>query len=131
MPRLMTLITKEILGLFKYVMTLVYLCAGDILVAFKLVVSSLFNISLLMAYLHEYNKNSFIVVIKEFILIYMFCISEFIKVAGACSLLVVFSLSGLAFFSILHVAMQLQRRIICVSYQRAVFLKVLFSSVAG
>ena len=130
MPRLMTLITKEILGLFKYVMTLVYLCAGDILVAFKLVVSRLFTISLLMAYLLEYKK-SFIVVIKEFILIYMFCISEFIKVAGACSLLVVFSLSGLAFFSILHVAMQLQRRIICVSYQRAVFLKVLFSSVAG
>lgn len=62
--------------------------------------------------------------------LYLF-ISEFIKVAGACSLLVVFSLSGLAFFSILHVAMQLQRRHICVSYVRAVFLKVIFSSIAG
>jgi hypothetical protein len=56
---------------------------------------------------------------------------EFIKVAGACSLLVVFSLSGLAFFSVLHVAMQLQRREHIVSFQRAVFLKVVFSSVAA
>jgi hypothetical protein len=56
---------------------------------------------------------------------------EWIKVAGACSLLVVFSLSGLAFFSILHVAMQLQRRHICVSYKRAVFLKVICATVAA
>ena len=53
------------------------------------------------------------------------------KVAGACSILVVFSLSGLAFFSILHVAMQLQRRHICVSFERAVFLKVVFAAIAG
>lgn len=56
---------------------------------------------------------------------------EFIKVAGACSILVVFSLSGLAFFSILHVAMRLQRTEICVSFARAGFLKVVFSAVAA
>ena len=42
-----------------------------------------------------------------------------------------FSLSGLAFFSILHVAMRLQRTEICVSFARAGFLKVVFSAVAG
>ena len=54
-----------------------------------------------------------------------------IKIAGACSLLVVFALAGLAFFSVLHVAMQLQRREIFVKFQTAVFLKVMFASIAG
>ena len=40
-------------------------------------------------------------------------------------------MAGVALFSVLHVAMQLQRREIMVSFQRAVFLKLVLASVSA
>ncbi len=57
--------------------------------------------------------------------------AEWIIAAGVCALVSVAALAAFSLFAILHVAMQLQRREICVAFSTAVFLKVLTSSVAG
>ena len=45
--------------------------------------------------------------------------------------MLVISLAGVALVSVLHVAMQLQRREIMVTFQRAVFLKLVLSCVSA
>ena len=47
------------------------------------------------------------------------------------SILLVISLAGVALFSILHVSMQLQRTEILVTFQRALFLKLVLSCVSA
>ena len=49
----------------------------------------------------------------------VFCshVSAWLIIAGVLSILLVISLAGVALFSVLHVAMQLQRREIMVSFQ--------------
>ena len=51
--------------------------------------------------------------------IIVFCshVSAWLIIAGVLSILLVISLAGVALFSVLHVAMQLQRREIMVSFQ--------------
>lgn len=50
--------------------------------------------------------------------------------AGICAIVAILALGLFSLFSILHVAMQLQRRVIWISFQRNVFLKVVAAAVA-
>merc|ERR1719210_1229540 len=61
----------------------------------------------------------------------VFQATTWLQIAGALSIILVISLAGVALFSVLHVAMQLQRREIMVTFQRAVFLKLVLSCVSA
>ena len=57
--------------------------------------------------------------------------STWLIVAGVCAVCSVIALAAFCLFSVLHVAIQLQRREIMVTFPRAVFLKLITASVAG
>lgn len=56
--------------------------------------------------------------------------STWLIVAGICAIACIIALAFFCLFSILHVAMQLQRREIWVSFQKDVFFKLVFASLA-
>jgi len=56
--------------------------------------------------------------------------STWIKVAGICGVATILALGLFSLFSILHVAMQLQRREIWISFKRDVFAKLVTASLA-
>ena len=60
-----------------------------------------------------------------------FNFSAWLIVAGISAIATVVCLSFFSLFAILHVAMQLQRKEIMVSFARAIFLKVVSAAVAG
>ena len=57
--------------------------------------------------------------------------SAWIKVAGICGVATILALGLFSLFSILHVAMQLQRKEIWISFKRDVFAKLVTASLAG
>jgi hypothetical protein len=61
----------------------------------------------------------------------IFSISAWLIVAGISAIGTVVCLGFFSLFAILHVAMQLQRKEIMLSFQRAIFLKVVSAAVAG
>ena len=56
--------------------------------------------------------------------------SAWIMVAGVCAIVTILALFAFCIFSVLHVAMQLQRREIWISFNKDVFLKLISSSIA-
>ena len=52
-------------------------------------------------------------------------------IGGVCAVIAVAALAFFCLFAILHVAMQIQRREICVTFSWAVFLKVAMAAIAG
>jgi hypothetical protein len=57
--------------------------------------------------------------------------SAWLIVAGISAIVTVVCLSFFSLFAILHVAMQLQRKEIMVSFSRAIFLKVVAAAISG
>ena len=64
-------------------------------------------------------------------LTFVFLFSAWIKVAGICGVATIVALGLFSLFSILHVAMQLQRKEIWISFKRDVFAKLVTASLAG
>ena len=63
--------------------------------------------------------------------IFLFLFLAWLIVAGISAIGTVVCLGFFSLFAILHVAMQLQRKEIMLSFQRAIFLKVVSAAVAG
>ena len=57
--------------------------------------------------------------------------SAWITMAGVCGVATIWVLGLFSLFSILHVAMQLQRKEIWISFKRCVFAKLVAASLAG
>ena len=57
--------------------------------------------------------------------------SAWLLIGGICAIVTVGALGLFCLFAILHVAMQLQRRVIWISFQTDLFLKLVSSAIAG
>ena len=61
----------------------------------------------------------------------LFLFPVWLVIGGVCAVIAVAALAFFCLFAILHVAMQIQRREICVTFSWAVFLKVAMAAIAG